>query len=147
MNWCACCGLLLPTDAFPPPRSPRRTTMTCRACVAEAAQIRRHGLTSLEKTHIAAAQNGCATCGRLDPGAKGWVVDHDHACCSGDPSCADCRRGVLCQWCNNALGYANDDPVALRRMADYLELGTRVHPDVFPKTRTAIAEGIANALA
>lgn len=92
------------------------------------AQIRRHGLTAVDKAELAGEQDGCAICSRLQPGGKGWVVDHDRSCCAGDQSCLDCRRGVLCQWCNNALGYAQDDPTILRRLADYLELGTRMHP-------------------
>lgn len=92
------------------------------------AQIRRHGLTAVDKADIAHAQNGCALCGCTQPGRKGWVIDHDRGCCSGDQSCLECRRGVLCQWCNNALGYAKDNPTVLRRMADYLQLGTRIHP-------------------
>jgi len=92
------------------------------------AQIRRHGLTAADKTRIAAEQDGCGLCGRNEPGRKGWVIDHDRSCCPGDASCLNCRRAVLCQWCNNALGYAFDNPTVLRRMADYLELGTRMHP-------------------
>ena len=92
------------------------------------AQIRRHGLTAVDKAEIATAQLGCAICGRTEPGRKGWVVDHDRSCCAGDQSCLDCRRAILCQWCNNALGYAFDSPMTLRRMADYIELGTRMHP-------------------
>lgn len=101
-------------------------TSTCKVCLNEAVQVRKHGLTSLEKELIAAAQNGCAICGRTDPGGKGWVLDHDRACCPGDASCESCRRGVLCIWCNNALGYSHDDPSVLRSMADYLELRTRL---------------------
>lgn len=91
--------------------------------------VRKHGITSLEKGLIADAQDGCAICGCPNPGRKGWGVDHDRKCCTGDQSCPSCRRGILCGWCNSALGYAVDDPVRLRRMADYLELGTRLDVD------------------
>ena len=83
-------------------------------------------MTTLDKEERAEAQDGCALCGRLEPGKKGWVIDHDHACCPGDRSCAFCRRAILCQWCNSALGYAHDNPTTLRRMADYIELETRI---------------------
>lgn len=108
------------------PRSPDGYTSRCKTCELERTQRQRHGLTSADKTAVAAAQDGCAICGRRELSAKGWVVDHDRMCCAGDASCADCRRGVLCGWCNTALGYAGDDPVRLRRMADYLTTGTRL---------------------
>jgi hypothetical protein len=75
---------------------------------------------------MANEQGGCAICHRPEPGKKGWVVDHDHSCCPGDRSCPLCRRGILCQWCNNALGYALDNPATLRAMADYLESQVRL---------------------
>jgi hypothetical protein len=78
-------------------------------------------MTREEKTEQARRQGGCLICHRRAPGEKGWVMDHDRSCCPGDTSCERCRRGVLCQWCNNALGYAMDSPVLLRAMADYLD--------------------------
>ena len=97
---------------------------------------RRHGLTNSEKAEIAAAQGGCAICHREEPGRKGWVVDHDHACCTGEVSCPACRRGVLCQWCNNAIGYAQDSPTILRAAAEYLESGVRLGIPVGPLSRS-----------
>jgi hypothetical protein len=129
MKTCIRCEMTLPFAAFTPHvRGRDGLQAACKACEVERLQLRKHDLTSLEKTQIADAQNGCATCGRLEPGAKGWVVDHDRSCCPADKSCPDCRRGVLCQWCNSALGYAGDDPQRLRRMADYIEAGTRLSP-------------------
>lgn len=107
-------------------RSPDGLQSSCRQCERERLQRRKHGLTSEEKAALAETQGGCATCSRTDPGAKGWVVDHDRKCCPGETSCPRCRRGVLCHWCNTALGYAEDDPVRLRRMADYIESGVRL---------------------
>jgi hypothetical protein len=88
--------------------------------------MRKHGLTTLDKEQIATEQGGCAICERPNPGRKGWVVDHDRTCCPTDKSCPKCRRGILCQWCNSALGYAHDNPTILRRMADYLESDDRL---------------------
>lgn len=98
----------------------------CKACQNERAQVARHGLSKADKDAIAQRQGGCAICRRPAPGAMGWVVDHDRTCCPNSKSCIKCRRGVLCTWCNSALGYALDSPETLRRMADYLESGNRL---------------------
>lgn len=42
--------------------------------------------------------------GRSPMSPDGAVVDHDHACCSGDRSCGQCIRGMLCGSCNMGLG-------------------------------------------
>jgi hypothetical protein len=71
-----------------------------------------------------AEQGGrCAICGTDDPGAGtvSFCIDHDHACCSGMRSCGRCLRGLLCNRCNRALGYFNDDPVVLQAAADYVK--------------------------
>jgi len=49
-----------------------------------------------------------------------WCFDHDHACCPGDRSCEKCRRGLICQQCNKALGNVKDDPEKLEGLAEYL---------------------------
>lgn len=49
------------------------------------------------------------------------VVDHDHDCCPGAKSCGQCIRGLLCQYCNAALGMIANDPTTGRALADYLE--------------------------
>jgi hypothetical protein len=110
------------------PRSRDGLLARCRPCERDRLLLAKHGMTTTERDAIAAEQGGCGICGRPDPTAKGWVVDHDRACCAGDRSCVRCRRGILCGWCNSALGYAFDDPAVLRRMADYLESGQRIHP-------------------
>jgi hypothetical protein len=89
-------------------------------------QRAKHGMTSAEKASLAMEQGGCAICRRTDPGGKGWMVDHDHSCCPGERSCPKCRRGILCAWCNNMLGYALDNPATLRAAVDYLESGDRL---------------------
>ncbi|GAB3884498.1 endonuclease domain-containing protein [Terrabacter terrigena] len=124
---CATCGRRRSVELFGLRDSSRDgLESSCCTCLSDAAQRRKHGLGSHEKAAVAAAQDGCAICGSTVPGRKGWVVDHDRSCCPGDKSCSDCRRGVLCQWCNSALGYAFDSPETLRRMADYLATGTRL---------------------
>jgi hypothetical protein len=48
------------------------------------------------------------------------VVDHDHDCCPGAHSCGECVRGLICQMCNNALGFARNDTTILHGMLTYL---------------------------
>ena len=121
------CFQVLPVSDFGRhPRSPDGLASRCKGCERARLQLRKHGLTGLEKAQIADAQGGCGICGRPEPGRKGWVVDHDRTCCATDASCSKCRRGILCQWCNSALGYAADNPLILRRMADYIESGVRL---------------------
>lgn len=121
------CFRVLPIEAFGPhARSRDGLAPLCRECDTKRVQLYKHGMTGADKAAIADEQGGCAICGSLNPGPKGWVVDHDRSCCPGDRSCADCRRGILCNFCNTAMGYAKDSPEVLRRMADYLELGVRL---------------------
>ncbi|KKL86958.1 hypothetical protein LCGC14_1939530 [marine sediment metagenome] len=60
-------------------------------------------------------QNGCcAICGRHQAGlGKAFDVDHCHKTMK--------IRGLLCNACNTALGSMGDEPVRLRRAADYIE--------------------------
>jgi len=55
----------------------------------------------------------CAGCQRAKGITKRLAVDHDHK--TGEV------RGLLCHNCNYTLAHFRDDPVALRRLADYLE--------------------------
>lgn len=63
----------------------------------------------------------CYLCGDpLRPG-RATAVDHDHTCCPPNSTCKYCRRGLACSRCNRLIGYADDDPDLLRRIADNLE--------------------------
>jgi recombinational DNA repair protein (RecF pathway) len=53
--------------------------------------------------------NRCYACGRTDS----LVVDHCHT--------TGVIRGILCNNCNSALGFVNDEIETLNRMIDYLE--------------------------
>jgi hypothetical protein len=66
--------------------------------------------------HLRESQNHrCAICGvhESDNLKKKLYVDHDHVTLK--------VRGLLCHLCNSALGKFKDDPVLLRRAAQYLE--------------------------
>jgi hypothetical protein len=93
----------------------------CRWCERNRAALRKHGITNQQKERIAQFQCGCAICGHHLPGGHGWVVDHDHECCSGEKSCPKCRRGILCNYCNTMLGNAFDRIETLQSAVRYLE--------------------------
>lgn len=63
--------------------------------------------------------NKCGIC--LQEFVNTPYVDHDHSCCSGDRSCGQCIRMLLCDGCNRGLGFFKDNPEFLRAAADYVE--------------------------
>jgi len=117
---CPICNQDKALDEFPnKPKGP--FSWMCRACERNRASLRKHGITIEQKQQIADHQGGCAICGHHDPGTKGWAVDHDHECCNGENSCPQCRRGVLCNYCNRMLGDAFDRIDTLKAAITYLE--------------------------
>jgi hypothetical protein len=94
--------------------------LMCRECKARNHYVRRHGISQAQRDAVAVKQGGCAICKVPEPGPKGWVIDHDHTCCGPTRSCADCRRGVICQRCNMVLGLVRDDRELLTRLRRYL---------------------------
>lgn len=68
---------------------------------------------SLEQYNEMLQEQGgvCAICGTPPAGEK-LAVDHDHI--SGE------IRGLLCKFCNTALGFVNDDIDILASMTSYL---------------------------
>ena len=79
--------------------------------------LRLYGLTPESYASLLAAQGGgCAICGATKANktdTRRLAVDHDHS--SGRV------RGLLCTPCNRTLGAMNNDPLLLRKAADYLE--------------------------
>ncbi len=65
--------------------------------------------------HLTYIQDGrCAICDTTTPRGRGtWHADHDHK--------TGLVRGLLCNACNVGLGFLKDDPVLLRKAAEYLE--------------------------
>lgn len=82
------------------------------------AKLRRHGLTHQQYDAMLTMQGGvCAICRSAWKGWNGKQGPHiDHCHDTGRV------RGLLCGDCNTALGRFSDDPVLLRRAADYLEV-------------------------
>ena len=80
------------------------------------------GLSPEQAADMLAAQDGrCAICGRDITGERPYrgsmrtetCVDHDHT--------TGATRALLCPGCNQGLGLMKDDPVLLRKAADYLD--------------------------
>lgn len=86
-------------------------------------RLKRFGLTIEQFEGLFGQQGGrCAIC---NVGGETLHIDHDHACCPGvNRSCGGCVRGLLCMSCNNGLGRFRDDPVALRRAAEYVAISS-----------------------
>lgn len=96
----------------------RGICFTCRVCV-------KSGITKNMLKQLLIKQDcRCAVCGdllRLLP--KTWAVDHDHSCCTKEPFCGKCIRGVLCQMCNMAEGLLRSDPVIIANLLEYIKNG------------------------
>lgn len=73
---------------------------------------------------FAEADYSCEACGthRDDTHNGTLVLDHNHACCSGEYTCGKCIRGVLCTKCNLGLGALEDSIEKLRRLLTYMEV-------------------------
>jgi hypothetical protein len=85
-----------------------------------------HGLRPEDWATLWDGQDGrCYLCG--EPMTPEQVhIDHDHRCCPKDHSCIYCRRGLAHASCNQLIGFADDDPGRLRRVADNLEAALKV---------------------
>lgn len=69
---------------------------------------------------LAEQNGGCAICGNPSKGRKrNLSVDHDHRCCSGQRSCGACVRGLLCSYCNQAVGAIEFTPNWLEKFIEY----------------------------
>jgi len=79
------------------------------------------GLTNEQYVRLYNKDTRCWICGAEKSIVAGkpsrLVIDHDH-----EKTGPESIRGVLCHYCNMAIGLAEDNPAMLRRMADYLEL-------------------------
>lgn len=108
------------------PNKPHEADGLCASCYQRASpgyeakwrrgnllrSLRAAGLTEEQYETMLTEQKGrCAICG-MEPSGR-LHVDHDHD--------AGTARGLLCTNCNPGLGFFRDDPVLLRRAAEYLE--------------------------
>lgn len=96
---------------------------TCKSCRRVQRRRESYGVPQERYDAIFKSQSHmCPGCGRGDGEVLKWCIDHDHNCCpEATSSCGECIRGILCDLCNCALGFAKDDATRLRNLADYIE--------------------------
>lgn len=88
-----------------------------KAALQRASKWAAVGLTPEEYRQLEEQQAGrCKICMEVKP----LVVDHDHG--------TGLWRGLICQDCNLALGFAKDNPAVLRAAAEYLEVAALPMP-------------------
>jgi len=92
----------------------------CKSCTGRSQEELRelkYGVTPEAFAGMLESQlGGCAICAvphQDGVKGKGLCVDHCHE--------SGAVRGLLCRQCNSALGLLKDDPVKLRKAAEYLD--------------------------
>ena len=95
----------------------------CRKCISIRGRYRNYRITEKQFKNLMQQQdNKCAICLSDQPnGNNGWHIDHNHSCCPGFKTCGKCIRGVLCSYCNKALGQFQDSAENLKRAIIYLQ--------------------------
>jgi hypothetical protein len=86
--------------------------------------LSRWSITPEQYDEMAKKQNHrCLICNRHQSElTRALAVDHDHSCCPGvKKSCGKCIRGLLCPYCNLAIGNMKESSELLRKAADYLD--------------------------
>jgi len=129
-RWCGHCKTYKPESAFKPSAKRYRSSI-CQDCerlqgrkripkIIADLWLKRYGISEQQYWQTFDDQRGlCAVCGNPESttkqgGIKLLSVDHDHK--TGNV------RALLCHACNTALGHTYDDPLILRKLADYLEV-------------------------
>jgi len=134
---CCRCDIELTEDTKDKSAS-KRNQYYCKKCVAEVVRLtrdkmkqrdydllRKYGITVLEYEAILVSQNGVCWICQKSPTGNRLAVDHKHEVGEKKRNPREIRprvRGLLCWDCNRALGKFRDNPSALRKAADYLEI-------------------------
>lgn len=117
---CAICGKVKSLDDFPKSRKKRNGQPRyayCKQCHSAyqrgQALKRNYNITVGEYESMLLSQNGlCAICGH-PPKTKRLAVDHDHK--------TGLIRGLLCAFCNRAIGMFRDDVNKFETVVTYLK--------------------------
>ena len=123
-KWCSGCEEWLPKENFFSNKSAAQgLAKICKPCMKAARILSKYGITQDQFLAMLESQGGgCAICATTEPGGTGtWNIDHDHGCCSGEKTCGECVRALLCMPCNMGIGYFGYDPDRLLQAAFYLE--------------------------
>lgn len=73
-----------------------------------------YGISEDDYAALRLAQNAkCAACHDTLQGGRREAIDHSHE--------SGVVRGILCCWCNKALGHAKENADRLRALASYVE--------------------------
>lgn len=150
---CSKCEKELPLSSFPPDaRYSMGVHCWCRECRnlharRQDGQMRRKNTlrSKFNKTlewyssKLEEQGGGCAICGsaetrparqRTDTSGgmkvRALAIDHDRSCCSGQRSCGECVRGILCGHCNTGIGKLRDDIALLESAIAYLKAYKKV---------------------
>ena len=95
---------------------------SCKECFSTQVAHNKYNITqeTLDKLYVE-ADNKCQICGDTQCAGvdhksskyRPLVIDHNHE--TGKV------RGILCNWCNSALGHFKDDPARLYKAIEYLK--------------------------
>ena len=143
MKVCSLCSVEKGEDQFPRKRANRSGWANwCKECHYRRVRewkknnpektknirlLHKFNITLEQYRELLFVQNGvCAICKQEEVISRNGKVlqlsvDHDRRCCPGERSCGKCVRGLLCQYCNTALGLMKDDREILKKAINYLE--------------------------
>ena len=136
---CNRCNIEKSIDQFIPIRN--KPSAHCRVCHNKATNIKWHQKTAEEKkalgqkkrlTKFSITEEGyraivdafkgvCGICQSPPDPNRDFAIDHDHSCCTGNKSCGQCIRGILCLECNLRMSWV--DKVGLDAVAAYIQGG------------------------
>lgn len=106
-------------QSYAPTGSRQRWCKTCCPNIIASARMARYGISQAEYDELLRLQGGCAICGDTEM----LVIDHDHTCCSGEFTCGECVRGLLCHNCNVRISVLESSPEWLENAYRYLHGG------------------------
>ena len=119
MKTCIKCGETKPLSEFYKHATNRSGKQShCKTCMIESAGTRqyrvKYNMTREDRQNLIDQQNGqCAICGYFFKSEKHTHIDHCHT--------TNKIRGILCSYCNVALGLLKDSPEILESAIKYLK--------------------------